>query len=86
MEPATRQAEACVGPLDRVQPHRRQVWDTWQEVQQLETEIRDTMVSTITTSAIERCIRDTKVRGNPAAPCTWVSVHRCVSVCVHVGV
>ncbi|XP_046885283.1 uncharacterized protein C6orf118-like [Hypomesus transpacificus] len=60
VEAATPQAEACVGPLDRVQPHRRQVWDTWQEVQQLETEIRDTMVSTITTSAIERCIRDTK--------------------------
>ncbi|XP_023997101.2 uncharacterized protein C6orf118-like [Salvelinus sp. IW2-2015] len=46
--------------IDRVQPKRRQVWIVWEEVQLLQKELKEKMVSIITTGATERCIRDSK--------------------------
>ncbi|KAM9477553.1 uncharacterized protein Hap1MRO34_010370 [Clarias gariepinus] len=39
---------------------RQQLWKVWNEVQRLEKDIRETMVSTVTTSALENCIRDSE--------------------------
>ncbi|XP_072532947.1 uncharacterized protein [Salminus brasiliensis] len=40
---------------------RRQVWTVWKEVQSLQKEIRETMVSTVTTSSLMGFIRDTEL-------------------------
>ncbi|KAM7408939.1 hypothetical protein PAMA_002590 [Pampus argenteus] len=47
------------GGTDSVQSKRFQVLNVWKEVQQLEEEVNK-MVSTVTTSATERCIKDLK--------------------------
>ncbi|XP_019902100.2 uncharacterized protein C6orf118 isoform X2 [Esox lucius] len=52
--------EGAVSFIDKVQPMRLQVWKVWGEVQLLETEIKEKMVSIVTTGATERCIRDSK--------------------------
>ncbi|XP_071247474.1 uncharacterized protein C6orf118-like [Salvelinus alpinus] len=52
--------EGAVSFIDRVQPKRRQVWIVWEEVQLLQKELKEKMVSIITTGATERCIRDSK--------------------------
>ena len=44
-----------------IQPRRQLVWNVWEEVQTLEKEIKEDMVSTAITSATEKYIRDTKV-------------------------
>lgn len=48
------------GCTNSVQSKRLHVLNVWREVQQLEEEI-NTMVSTDTTTATERCIKDIKV-------------------------
>ncbi|XP_014013435.1 uncharacterized protein C6orf118 [Salmo salar] len=55
-----RPGEEAVSFIDRVQPKRRQVWIMWEEVQLLQKELKEKMVSIITTGATERCIRDSK--------------------------
>ncbi|KAM4607888.1 uncharacterized protein C6orf118-like [Polymixia lowei] len=49
-----------VSSVDRLQSKRIQVWNMWKEIQQLEREIKEKMVSVITTAATERSIRDSK--------------------------
>ncbi|XP_063047136.1 uncharacterized protein C6orf118-like [Engraulis encrasicolus] len=41
-------------------PRRKLVWSVWREVQMLEKDIKENMVSTTTTSATEKYIRDAK--------------------------
>ncbi|XP_064863890.1 uncharacterized protein C6orf118-like [Oncorhynchus nerka] len=55
-----RPGEGPISFIDRVQPKRRQVWIMWEEVQLLQKELKEKMVSIITTGATERCIRDSK--------------------------
>ncbi|CDQ87466.1 unnamed protein product [Oncorhynchus mykiss] len=57
-----RPGEGPISFIDRVQPKRRQVWIMWEEVQLLQKELKEKMVSIITTGATERCIRDSKVQ------------------------
>ncbi|KAK6329514.1 hypothetical protein J4Q44_G00014920 [Coregonus suidteri] len=57
-----RPGEGAVSFIDRVQPKRRQVWIVWEEVQLLQKELKEKMVSIVTTGATERCIRDSKFR------------------------
>ncbi|XP_071754142.1 uncharacterized protein C6orf118-like [Centroberyx gerrardi] len=45
---------------DGVQSMRLQVWNVWKEIQQLEKEIEEKMVSATTTTATQRRIRDSK--------------------------
>ncbi|KAM3836160.1 uncharacterized protein C6orf118-like [Diretmus argenteus] len=52
---------ADVFSTEMVQSKRLQVWDVWKEIQELEKEIKEKMVSKITTTDSERCIRDSKV-------------------------
>lgn len=47
--------------IAQVEAKRQQVWKVWNEVQSLQKDIRETMVSTVTTSALENCIRDSEV-------------------------
>ncbi|XP_076831572.1 uncharacterized protein C6orf118-like [Brachyhypopomus gauderio] len=54
------QDEATVSTVTQLEAERRQVWRVWKEVQELQKEIRETMVSTVTTNALQECIRDTK--------------------------
>ncbi|TSN48507.1 Group XIIB secretory phospholipase A2-like protein [Bagarius yarrelli] len=46
--------------MAQVEAKRRQVWKVWNEVQKLEKDIRETMVSIVTTGALENCIRDSE--------------------------
>ncbi|XP_041747084.1 uncharacterized protein C6orf118 [Coregonus clupeaformis] len=55
-----RPGEGAVSFIDRVQPKRRQAWIMWEEVQLLQKELKEKMVSIVTTGATERCIRDSK--------------------------
>ncbi|XP_071337095.1 group XIIB secretory phospholipase A2-like protein isoform X2 [Trachinotus anak] len=48
------------GHADSVQFKRLQVLNMWQEIQQLEEEIKEKLVSTVTTTATERRIKDLK--------------------------
>ncbi|XP_006638867.3 uncharacterized protein C6orf118 isoform X1 [Lepisosteus oculatus] len=52
--------EITLCTLDHIQHMRYQVWAAWEEVRELEREIKEKMVSTITTGTTERCIRDSK--------------------------
>ncbi|XP_026879517.2 uncharacterized protein C6orf118 isoform X2 [Electrophorus electricus] len=58
--PDLNQNEATISSVAQLEPMRHQVWRVWKEVQELQKEIRETMVSTVTTNAMEGCIRDTK--------------------------
>lgn len=51
----------CELSITQVEAKRQQVWKVWNEVQMLQKDIRETMVSTVTTSALENCIRDSEV-------------------------
>ncbi|MCI4376774.1 hypothetical protein PGIGA_G00192290 [Pangasianodon gigas] len=46
--------------IAQVEAKRQQVWEVWNEVQRLQKDIRETMVSTVTTSTLENCIRDSE--------------------------
>ncbi|KAK3573338.1 hypothetical protein QTP86_022722 [Hemibagrus guttatus] len=46
--------------LGQLEAKSQQVWKVWNEVQRLQKDIRETMVSTVTTSALENGIRDTE--------------------------
>lgn len=46
---------------DTIQSKRLQVLNMWRELQQLEEEIKEKLVSTVTTTATERRIKDRKV-------------------------
>ncbi|XP_056252346.1 uncharacterized protein C6orf118-like isoform X1 [Seriola aureovittata] len=50
----------AIGHTDSVQFKRLQVLNMWREIQQLEEEIKEKLVSTVTTTAIERRIKDLK--------------------------
>ncbi|KAJ7987423.1 hypothetical protein DPEC_G00326330 [Dallia pectoralis] len=52
--------EGAVSFSDKVQRLRLQVWMMWGEVQILQKEIKEKMVSMVPTGATERCIRDSK--------------------------
>ncbi|MGH0178799.1 UNVERIFIED_CONTAM: hypothetical protein FKN15_018703 [Acipenser sinensis] len=44
-----------------VQSKRRQIQAVWDEIQELEKDIKDTMVPIVITNTTEKCIRDTKL-------------------------
>ncbi|KAM8858818.1 uncharacterized protein C6orf118-like isoform 2-T2 [Spinachia spinachia] len=50
-----------VGHSSSVQSKRLQVLNTWRENQQLEEELKERPVSSVTTTATQRCIKDLKV-------------------------
>ncbi|XP_044071420.1 uncharacterized protein C6orf118-like isoform X2 [Siniperca chuatsi] len=50
----------AIGCTNCVQSKRLQVLNTWREIQQLEEEIKEKLVSTVTTTANERRIKDLK--------------------------
>ncbi|XP_060727308.1 uncharacterized protein C6orf118-like isoform X2 [Tachysurus vachellii] len=50
----------ALSSVSQVEAKRQQVWKVWAEVQMLQKDIRETMVSTVTTSALENCIRDSE--------------------------
>ncbi|XP_047667922.1 uncharacterized protein C6orf118 isoform X3 [Tachysurus fulvidraco] len=50
----------ALSSVSQVEAKRQQVWKVWDEVQMLQKDIRETMVSTVTTSALENCIRDSE--------------------------
>ncbi|XP_062375613.1 uncharacterized protein C6orf118-like [Sardina pilchardus] len=52
--------EEAVSVVESIQPKRQLVWRVWEEVQTLEKEIKENMVSTATTSTTEKYIRDAK--------------------------
>ncbi|XP_042565431.1 uncharacterized protein C6orf118 [Clupea harengus] len=54
------EAEEGESAVASIQPRRQLVWNVWEEVQTLEKEIKEDMVSTAITSATEKYIRDTK--------------------------
>lgn len=56
-------SETANGCTNSVQSKRLQVLNVWKEVQLLEEEINK-MVSTVTTTVTERCIKDLKVPGD----------------------
>ncbi|XP_036429296.1 uncharacterized protein C6orf118-like [Colossoma macropomum] len=58
--PDVKQSEAEVSSMAQVESKRQEVWSVWKEVQRLQKEIRETMVSTVTTSSLEGSIQDTK--------------------------
>ncbi|KAL2082981.1 hypothetical protein ACEWY4_020754 [Coilia grayii] len=57
---AWEQQEEVVVAVRSIQPKRRLVWSVWEEVQALEKDMKENMVSTTTTSATEKYIRDAK--------------------------
>ena len=46
---------------DRVHSKRLQVWKVWEEIQQLQSQMRVEMVPVVTTTATQRAIHDSKV-------------------------
>lgn len=54
-------ASGCTGS---VQSKRLQVFNSWSEIQQMEEDVTEKLVSTATTMAAERRIRDLKVLGD----------------------
>ncbi|KAG5266662.1 hypothetical protein AALO_G00234730 [Alosa alosa] len=60
VESPEQQEEEAVSVVESVQPKRQLVWRVWEEVQTLEKEIKENMVSTATTSTTEKYIRDAK--------------------------
>ncbi|KAL7890331.1 hypothetical protein AOLI_G00025890 [Acnodon oligacanthus] len=58
--PDVKQSETEVSSMTQVEAKRQEVWRVWKEVQSLQKEIRETMVSTVTTSSLEGSIQDTK--------------------------
>ncbi|XP_017318923.1 uncharacterized protein C6orf118 [Ictalurus punctatus] len=60
-EVAFSEVKQCeLSSIAQVEAKRQQVWKVWNEVQSLQKDIRETMVSTVTTSALENCIRDSE--------------------------
>ncbi|XP_053476452.1 uncharacterized protein C6orf118-like isoform X2 [Ictalurus furcatus] len=60
-EVAFSEVKQCeLSSIAQVEAKRQQVWEVWNEVQSLQKDIRETMVSTVTTSALENCIRDSE--------------------------
>ncbi|XP_066536110.1 uncharacterized protein C6orf118-like [Hoplias malabaricus] len=58
--PNVKKSETEVSSMDKLECKMQQVWRMWIEVQNLQKEVRETMVSTVTTSSLHECIRDTE--------------------------
>lgn len=56
-----REKECELSSIARVEAKTQQVWKVRNEVQRLQKVISETMVSTVTTSALENCVRDSEV-------------------------
>lgn len=60
MIPVSEKKSEC-SSVTRVEAKTKQVLKVWNEVQRLQKDIRETMVSSVTTGTLEKCIRDSEV-------------------------